>query len=217
MSTMLGSTSPPRPPQSVSSVDAEAVWTGAVPTIGAARTTVRPLLPSDAESLYSLLTSEPVGQFTLPPPHSVEDFARFIEWTRQEHEAGRQLGFAMVPPGQDNAVGVIQVRRDKSDGSTAEWGFVLSERFWGTGLFMASAELVMTFLFETAGIHRLEARTIVGNGRASGALQKLGAVREGLLRRGFCRNGEYFDQILWSILADGRSAPPSSLMLNTLH
>ena len=131
MSTTLGSMSSRRPPQSVSGVDTEAVWTGAVPTIGAARTTVRGLLPSDAESLYSLLTSEPVGQFTLPPPHSIEDFARFIEWTRQQQEAGRQLSFAIVPPGYDHAVGVIQVRRDETDESTAE--------------------LVLTFLFETAG------------------------------------------------------------------
>lgn len=120
-----------RPPQSVSSVYSEGIWTGGVPTIGAARATVRGLLPGDAESLYSLLTSEPVGQFTLPPPHSIEDFARFIEWTRQQQEAGRQLSFAIVPPGYDHAVGVIQVRRDETDGS--------------------SAELVLTFLFETAG------------------------------------------------------------------
>ena len=178
---------------------------------------MRALLPSDAESLYSLLTSEPVGQFILPPPHSVEDFGRFIEWTRQQQESGRQLSFGIVPPGHDTAVGVIQVRREASDCSTAEWGFVLSERFWGTGLFMASAELVLTFLFDTAGIHRLEARTIVGNGRASGALQKLGAVREGLLRRGFCRNGEYFDQVLWSILSDGRIEMPANPTAPTLH
>ena len=217
MATELGPAHPSRLPQPATRVDAWAVWTGEVPTIGTARATVRGLLPGDAESLYSLLTSEPVGQFTLPPPHSVEDFGRFIEWTRQQHEAGRQLSFAIVPPGHDYAVGVIQVRRDESDGSTAEWGFVLSERFWGTGLFMASARLVLAFLFETAGLHRLEARTIVGNGRAGGALQKLGAVREGLLRRGFCRNGEYFDQVLWSILARGRSQMPDNPAATTLH
>jgi len=94
---------------------------------------------------------------------------------------------------------------------------VLSERFWGTGLFIASSHLVLNFLFDTAGIHRLEARTIIGNGRASGALQKLGAVKEGILRDGFCRNGEYFDQTLWSILADDWRRLNSIPIEPTLH
>ena len=217
MSTTLFSTSPTLAPQPEAPGESRAVWTGEVPTIEAPRATVRPFLPGDAESLFSLLTTDPVGQFILPPPHSVEDFGRFIEWTQRQHEAGRHLCFAIVPPGHDTAVGVIQVRREASDSATAEWGFVLSERFWGTGLFMASAELVLTFLFETAGVHRLEARTIVANGRASGALRKLGAVREGILRRGLSRNGEHFDQILWSILPDDRRVKASTFTETTLH
>jgi ribosomal-protein-alanine N-acetyltransferase len=217
MSTDLGRPSQPRLPQSAPHVDTRGAWIGGVPTMGTQATTLRALLPTDAETLFSLLTTEPVGQFILPPPHSVEDFGRFIDWTHRQQEAGRHLCFGIVPPGQDTAVGVIQVRREASDCSTAEWGFVLSERFWGTGLFMASAELVLQFLFDTVGIHRLEARTIVGNARASGALKKLGAVQEGLLRGGFGRNGEYFDQILWSILAEDRHPATSTSTATTLH
>lgn len=217
MSTDLGRPSQPRLPQPAPRVDAQGAWAGVVPTISSSAATLRALLPGDAESLFSLLTTDPVGQFILPPPHSVEDFNRFIDWTNRQHEAGRHLAFGIVPPGQNTAVGVIQIRRDAADCSTAEWGFVLSERFWGTGLFMACAELVLTFLFDTVGIHRLEARTIVGNARASGALKKLGAVQEGLLRRGFGRNGEYFDQVLWSILAEDRHPPTSTSAATTLH
>jgi [ribosomal protein S5]-alanine N-acetyltransferase len=217
MSTDLGRPSQPRLPQPAPRDDPRGAWIGGVPTMGTQATTLRALLPTDAETLFSLLTTEPVGQFILPPPHSVEDFGRFIDWTHRQQEAGRHLCFGIVPPGQDTAVGVIQVRREASDCSTAEWGFVLSERFWGTGLFMASAELVLQFLFDTVGIHRLEARTIVGNARASGALKKLGAVQEGLLRGGFGRNGEYFDQILWSILAEDRHPATSTSTATTLH
>ena len=218
MSTTLGRPSPPRPPQPASRVDAQGAWAGVVPTIATPGTTLRALVLADAESLFALLTTEPVGRFILPAPHTVEDFGRFIDWTHRQQEAGRHLCFGIVPPDQDTAVGVIQIRRETSDCSTAEWGFVLSERYWGTGLFMASAELVLTFLFETAGIHRLEARTIVDNGRASGALQKLGAVREGFLRHGFYRNGEYLDQVLWSLLpGDRRPITTSVPTATTLH
>jgi RimJ/RimL family protein N-acetyltransferase len=42
----------------------------------------------------------------------------------------------------------------------------------------------------------------VSNGRGNGALRKLGAVEEGILRRSFLRHGRYHDQVLWAILAD---------------
>ena len=40
------------------------------------------------------------------------------------------------------------------------------------------------------------------NGRGNGALRKIGATREGVLRKSFLRNGEYLDQSLWTILAE---------------
>ena len=40
------------------------------------------------------------------------------------------------------------------------------------------------------------------NGRANGALCKIGAVQEGILRMSLLRNGVFFDQVLWGILAD---------------
>jgi RimJ/RimL family protein N-acetyltransferase len=72
---------------------------------------------------------------------------------------------------------------------------------------MEGAKLVVDFAFDTIGVHRLEARAAVQNGRGNGALRKVGAVQEGTLRRSFLRNGEYLDQALWSILdTDWRKA-----------
>ena len=51
-------------------------------------------------------------------------------------------------------------------------------------------------------IGTLEARATVQNGRGNGALRKMGAVREAILRQSFLRNGRYFDQVLYSILKD---------------
>ena len=69
-------------------------------------------------------------------------------------------------------------------------------------MFVDGAQLVVDFAFDVLGAHRLEARAAVTNGRGNGALRKLGAVQEGVLRRSFLRNGEYLDQALWTILAD---------------
>jgi RimJ/RimL family protein N-acetyltransferase len=56
----------------------------------------------------------------------------------------------------------------------------------------------------------------VQNGRGNGALRKVGAVQEGVLRRSFLRNGQYHDQVLYSILAEdwraSRTAPSYRVM-----
>lgn len=72
--------------------------------------------------------------------------------------------------------------------------------YWGTGVFVEGARLVMDFVFRVVGAHRLEARAAVKNGRGNGALRKIGAAQEGVLRRSFLRNGEYLDQVLWAIV-----------------
>ena len=80
-------------------------------------------------------------------------------------------------------------------------GIAIGSAFWGTGVFQESAELVLDFTFTTLGVHRLEARAVALNGRGNGALVKLGAVPEAILRKSFVRNGVPFDQVLYSMIA----------------
>jgi RimJ/RimL family protein N-acetyltransferase len=49
-------------------------------------------------------------------------------------------------------------------------------------------------------VHRLEARAAVLNKRGIGALRKIGAVQECILRQSLERNGEFLDQALYSVL-----------------
>ena len=37
---------------------------------------------------------------------------------------------------------------------------------------------------------------------ADDGVRKIGAVQEGVLRRSFLRNGEYLDQVLWTVLEE---------------
>jgi RimJ/RimL family protein N-acetyltransferase len=64
------------------------------------------------------------------------------------------------------------------------------------------AALVLDFAFTILGSHRLEARAATVNGRGNAALRKIGARREGILRKSFLRRGEYLDQALWTILGE---------------
>ena len=177
-------------------------WKQKLPTLSGSITTVRELRLSDAPSLLAMLTTEEVTRFISPPPTTVEGFERFIAWTHRERAAGRYACFAVVPNGMDTAIGLVQVRQLDPSFSTAEWGFAIGSQFWGTGVFLDAANLVVEFAIEELGAHRLEARAAVGNGRGNGALRKVGACQEGVLRKSFLRNGEYLDQVLWTILHD---------------
>ena len=175
-------------------------WRQGLPVLTSKTITLRELRASDAPSLLAMLATDEVARFISPPPTTVEGFERFIAWTHRERAAGNYICFGVVPHGMEHAVGLFQVRQLEPGFGTAEWGFAIGSEFWGTGVFVEAARQVVNFAFDTVGVHRLEARAAVKNGRGNGALRKLGAVQEGVLRKSFLRNGEYLDQVLWSIL-----------------
>ena len=177
-------------------------WQESLPEIHGALGTVRQLQLNDAPALLTMLATPEVARFIPPPPTTIEGFERFIVWSAHEQTAGRSVCFAVVPHGLLSAVGLFQVRGFECGFGSAEWGFAIGSSFWGSGLFQDTARLVADFAFDVLGAHRLEARAAVPNGRGHGALRKLGAVREGLLRSSLLRCGQRLDQVLWTILED---------------
>jgi len=175
-------------------------WKQALPVLTSDTLTLRELELSDAPSLLTLITSAEVARFISPPPMTVDGFERFIAWTQRERAAGNYVCFAVVPHGMEAAVGIFQVRRLEPGFDTAEWGFALGSAFWGTGVFVDGARMVIDFAFRTIRTRRLEARAAIQNGRGNGALRKLGATQEAVLRKSFRRHGEYMDQALWAII-----------------
>jgi [ribosomal protein S5]-alanine N-acetyltransferase len=175
-------------------------WQRGLPTLRAGDVVLRELRSSDAASLFALLTTEEVARFISPPPTSVDGFEKFIAWTLRQRLAGTYACFAVTLRGFDTAIGIFQVRDTSIGFETAEWGFALGSAFWGTGIFRQGAELVLEFAFDTMGVHRLEARAATLKGRGNGALQKIGAVQECVLRKSFLRNGEYLDQVLYAMI-----------------
>jgi ribosomal-protein-alanine N-acetyltransferase len=181
-------------------------WRQALPVLTSSQVTLRQLRASDATSLCALLTTEEVSRFISPPPTTVDGFERFIAWTLRQRQAGTYACFAVTVDSTDTAIGIFQLRELEPGFGTAEWGFAIGSAYWGSGVFLEGAELMVKFAFEVVGVHRLEARAAVKNGRGNGALRKIGAVQEGLLRKSFLKDGEYLDQALWTILHEDWAA-----------
>ena len=177
-------------------------WQRQLPVLEGTHVRLREVRTADAASLFSMLTTEEVTRFISPPPTSMEGVARFISWMIHQRRRGSAFCFAVTLPGCDTAIGVFQVRRVDPSFDMAEWGFALGSSFWGTGVFEEAAGLTLDFLFNTVEVHRLEARAALRNGRGNGALMKMGAVREGVLRRSLLRSGQFLDQVMYSILVE---------------
>jgi len=177
-------------------------WRDGLPALHGSMVTLRELRPSDAAALLASLGSAEVTRLISPPPPTIEGFEKFIAWTiRQRHE-GKSIAYGLTIKGSDTVIGLFQVRSITPGFHTAEWGFALSSAFWGTGVFMDAAHLVLDFAFDTLRVHRMEAKAAVRNGRGNGALQKLGMLQEAVLRRSFLRHGVYLDQACWALLVD---------------
>ncbi len=177
-------------------------WRAGLPSLAGTLVTLRELRASDAPSLFAALNTDEVTRLISPPPPTVDGFERFIAWSQRQREAGQYAAFAVVVRGSDTAIGLIQMRSLEAGFGVAEWGFAIASEFWGTGMFADGAKLALEFAFNVIGIRRLEARSAVRNLRGNAALKKLGAVREGVLRKSFLRYGEFMDQALWTILAE---------------
>jgi RimJ/RimL family protein N-acetyltransferase len=181
--------------------------------------TLRELRPSDAASLCDALNSAAVMRYVAPGPSTIDRFTRFIRWTRAQRRCGRHACYGIVPLAAGQPVGIIQMWPIERDFSTVEWGFVLGDVYWGTGLFVRSAALFLDGLFLDGAfgplqVTRLEARAAEPNARGNGVLQKLGATREGVLRAGFNNRGRLTNQIMWSILSSEWQARRGSRRAN---
>jgi RimJ/RimL family protein N-acetyltransferase len=164
---------------------------------------------ADLEALVDLLSFDDSSRFGIDG--AVDDAAiqHVIARAAHERQAGASLTYVVASTRSGGRViGLVQVRALDPAFETAEWEMALTPSARGSGAFIETARLVVSFVFSTLGTHRLEARVQVQNGRANGALRKIGAVQEGILRRAVRRRGEYVDQVLWAVLKDDWSERP---------
>jgi ribosomal-protein-alanine N-acetyltransferase len=156
----------------------------------------------DASDLLTLLSADDAPRFGIDEPLCAFGVQRLIEASVRERGAGTGFTYAITLNGSRRIIGLVQIRQLDPSFDAAEWDCVILPAFRGSGAFLEAARLVGSFAFGSVGSRRLEARVPLSSGRANGALRKLGAVQEGLLRRSLRRGGEYLDQVLWSVLRD---------------
>ncbi|HPU13566.1 MAG TPA: GNAT family protein [Aeromicrobium sp.] len=88
----------------------------------------------------------------------------------------------------------------------------LGKRFWRTGLNTEAKRLLLTHAFESLGCVRVVWHTDIRNERSQAAITRLGATREGVLRKHKLRDdGSWRDTVTFSMLDDEWPAARQSL------
>ena len=177
-------------------------WRIELPVLTGRAVVLREPTAEDVGPLIDLLSLADATRFGLDEPISDVSAQQLIEGAVRGRIAGLSFTYVITLTASHAVVGLFQVRQLDPTFEAAEWECTLTPSVRGTGVFLEAARLIGSFAFGTVGTYRMEARVLLQNGRANGALRKLGAVQEGILRRSVRRNAEYFDQVLWSLLKD---------------
>jgi len=177
-------------------------WRDDLPVLTARTVTLREPISSDLGPLVDLLSLGDATRFALDEPVSEVALQQLIERVARDRAAGRAFTYVITLTATRTVIGLLQVRQLDPGFEAAEWECTLAPSWRGSGVFVEAARLVGSFAFGSVGANRLEARVPVRDGRANGALRKLGAVQEGILRRSLRLGGEYLDQVLWSMLKE---------------
>jgi RimJ/RimL family protein N-acetyltransferase len=177
-------------------------WRTELPPLSGRVVTLREPATQDLGPLVDLLSLGDATRFGLDEAVSDVGVQELIDRFARERAGGLAATYAITLATTRTLVGLVQVRQLDPLFEAAEWECTITPSWRGSGIFLETARLVGSFAFGTLGTHRLEARVLLQNGRANGALRKLGAVQEGVLRRSIRRAGEYFDQVLWSLLKE---------------
>lgn len=91
--------------------------------------------------------------------------------------------------------------RNKEQGQ-AEVGWLLGCRYQGRGIANEAVSALVTFGFETMGLHRIYARTGRRNVRSWRLMERIGMRREAHFRQSHKVKGEWDDEFVYAVLAD---------------
>lgn len=170
--------------------------------------TVRIPQPGDATVLYRLASDPEVTRwFSWGPYQETAEARAYLDRLPGQREQGRQLDLLQVHA-QRGPVGITGLSEFSYRDRRAMVGTWLGRDAWGTGANTEAKALMFHLAFELIGLERVGAYANVENGRSQKALEKVGFLKEGVLR-GWHRHGDrQLDVGVYGLLRDDWRASP---------
>lgn len=170
--------------------------------------TLRYATLEDAPALLELASDPEVTRFfSWGPYERIEEPLAYIARLPGERDRGDQLDLLIVHR-DDGPIGVTGLSELSRRDRRAVVGTWLGRRWWGTGANAESKALIARLGFDHLGLNRIGAYADVDNGRSQAALERLGFVREGVLRDWHRHGDRVRDVVQFSLLARELAATP---------
>jgi RimJ/RimL family protein N-acetyltransferase len=163
---------------------------------------IEPLQAGHAAGLLAAAAEPSIWRY-LPrlQPRTLPDMRAWIEEALAETRAGRQVAFAIIDAASGGAVGstrYLEIRREHR-GLEIGWTW-LAATAQRTAINTECKYLLLAHAFDDLGALRVQLKTDGRNVRSQAAIERIGGVREGVLRRHMIMpDGHVRDTVCFSV------------------
>jgi N-acetyltransferase len=166
--------------------------------------TLEPIEERHARDLFQTMQDEEVCRYLAwPPPTAIDETLALVREARGEMARGATVVYAQIWNATGRAIGSTRLLDVRPNDRQVEIGATfLARDYWRTPANTESKYLFLRYCFETLGCIRVALKTDGRNLRSQEAIARLGAVREGTLRRHMNVRGYQRDTVYFSILDD---------------
>jgi RimJ/RimL family protein N-acetyltransferase len=180
---------------------------------------LEPLALKHADDLFVVSRYPEIWELLIAPPiETLEEMRAWIEKAQQQTASGTNVWFATIRRVNHRAVGVTSyLNISRVDSGLEIGGTWLTPEVWRSAINTECKYLLLRHAFETLGCIRVQLKTDERNVRSQRAIERLGAVREGLLRKyQVTYTGHQRNTVMYSIIDTEWSAVKKRLegMLN---
>ena len=165
------------------------------------RLIIRLVEQTDLPDLMLVNGDQEVTRF-LPYPtwQSLTDAEAWFERMSRAQAAGTALQFVIIEKKTHTAIGTCLIFRYDQGSSRAELGYVLGRSYWGAGYMEEAMHAIIDHAFNYLQLRRLEAEVNPVNHASLRLLERLGFVREGVLRERWVAAQQPYDVIVYGLL-----------------
>jgi RimJ/RimL family protein N-acetyltransferase len=173
-----------------------------LPTLVTPRLRLRLPKHEDIDDLQAIFSDQEVMRYwSSPPLRGRPEAERLLDEIHANAEAGHGHQWGIERTDRPGIIGTCTLWRSYPVQPRAEVGFVLARAAWGRGYMHEALTALIHHAFGTLQLHRLEADVDPRNERSVRLLERLGFVREGVLRERWLVAGEVQDAVFYGLLA----------------
>ncbi|MEP1472791.1 MAG: GNAT family protein [Halieaceae bacterium] len=164
--------------------------------------TLEPLSQAHAQGLYT--RGREAAEWLFMPRRCFVDLADTRHWVEEALAAENQMPFAIVEQGKGRITGSTRYLNIRPEHLSLEIGWTwLGQEWQRTPVNTEAKLLLLSHAFDKLGCRRVEFKTDARNLRSQRALERIGASREGVLRKHMIVQEDYpRDSVFFSVIDD---------------